>query len=84
MNGKNLAIYDYYIALCIHIQEQNYCFKVVNLVKQEWNFQQSLDWHLLEYEVHKGAQTLVKELNNFIKKNLLYMKNNFRMKVLNG
>ena len=83
MNGKSLAIYDYYIALCLHILEQNYCFKVVNLVKHEWNFQQSLDWHLLEYS-HKGAQTLVKELNNFIKKNLLYMKNNFRMKVLNG
>ena len=27
----------------------------------EWNFQQSLDWHLLEYEVHKGAQNLVKD-----------------------
>ncbi len=33
----------------------------------EWNFQGSLDWHLLEYDVHKGAQTLVKDLNNLYK-----------------
>ena len=30
----------------------------------EWNFTQSLDWHLLEYPVHKGLQRLVKELNH--------------------
>ena len=34
----------------------------------EWNFNGSLDWHLLEYDVHKGAQTLVKELNKLYKK----------------
>jgi len=34
----------------------------------EWNFQESLDWHLLHYDVHKGAQTLMKELNSFYKK----------------
>lgn len=34
----------------------------------EWNFQTSLDWHLLEHDVHKGAQTLVKELNALYKK----------------
>ncbi|TMM29379.1 1,4-alpha-glucan branching protein GlgB [Polaribacter aestuariivivens] len=34
----------------------------------EWNFEGSLDWHLLQYDVHKGAQTLVKELNKFYKK----------------
>ncbi len=34
----------------------------------EWNFQQSLDWHLLQYDVHKGAQNLVKALNKFYKK----------------
>jgi 1,4-alpha-glucan branching enzyme len=33
----------------------------------EWNFQQSLDWHLLEYDVHKGAQDLVKDLNTLYK-----------------
>ena len=34
----------------------------------EWNFQQSLDWHLLEYDVHKGAQACVKALNTLYKK----------------
>jgi len=29
----------------------------------EWNYQQSLDWHLLEYPQHKGVQTLLKTLN---------------------
>lgn len=34
----------------------------------EWNFDQSLDWHLLEYPVHKGAQNFVKKLNLVYKK----------------
>ncbi len=34
----------------------------------EWNFQQSLDWHLLDYGVHSGVQQLVKDLNAFYKK----------------
>jgi len=34
----------------------------------EWNFQTSLDWHLLEYNVHKGAQDLVKDLNKLYRK----------------
>lgn len=34
----------------------------------EWNFQTSLDWHLLQYDVHKGAQNLVKDLNKLYKK----------------
>ncbi|MFY9243510.1 MAG: 1,4-alpha-glucan branching protein GlgB [Polaribacter sp.] len=34
----------------------------------EWNFDGSLDWHLLEFDVHKGAQTLVKDLNKLYKK----------------
>jgi 1,4-alpha-glucan branching enzyme len=29
----------------------------------EWNVDKSLDWHLLEYEPHKGLQRLVKDLN---------------------
>lgn len=29
----------------------------------EWNHQQSLDWHLLEYGPHQGIQKLVKHLN---------------------
>ncbi|WP_046745790.1 1,4-alpha-glucan branching protein GlgB [Kordia zhangzhouensis] len=34
---------------------------------EEWNFQQSLDWHLLQYDVHKGVQTLIKDLNALYK-----------------
>ncbi|MCE2612568.1 1,4-alpha-glucan branching protein GlgB [Flavobacteriaceae bacterium D16] len=30
----------------------------------EWNFQQSLDWHLLQYDFHSGIQKMVKELNS--------------------
>ncbi len=33
----------------------------------EWNFAESLDWHLLKYDTHKGAQSLVKDLNKFYK-----------------
>jgi len=29
----------------------------------EWNLEQSLDWHLLQYSPHKGMYTLVKALN---------------------
>ena len=29
----------------------------------EWNFQTSLDWHLLQYDLHSGIQKLVKDLN---------------------
>ncbi|MBT8375962.1 MAG: 1,4-alpha-glucan branching protein GlgB [Bacteroidia bacterium] len=34
----------------------------------EWNFEQSLDWHLLKYEPHVGVQTLIKDLNKLYKK----------------
>ncbi|MEM9141619.1 MAG: 1,4-alpha-glucan branching protein GlgB [Bacteroidota bacterium] len=29
----------------------------------EWNFQQSLDWHLTEYDLHSGIQHAVRDLN---------------------
>lgn len=29
----------------------------------EWNYERSLDWHLLEHKEHKGMQSVVKELN---------------------
>ena len=35
---------------------------------EEWNFEQSLDWHLLKYKVHKGLQSYVKDLNALYKK----------------
>jgi 1,4-alpha-glucan branching enzyme len=31
----------------------------------EWNHNHSLDWHLLEFDFHKGVQRLLKDLNNF-------------------
>jgi 1,4-alpha-glucan branching enzyme len=31
----------------------------------EWNCKGSLDWNLLDYPLHRGMQTLVKELNQF-------------------
>jgi len=33
----------------------------------EWNFEQSLDWHLLKYGGHKGIQDFVKDLNHLYK-----------------
>ncbi|APY06987.1 1,4-alpha-glucan branching enzyme [Winogradskyella sp. J14-2] len=35
---------------------------------EEWNFQQSLDWHLLQYAPHKGVQALIKDLNSLYRK----------------
>ncbi|MEZ4779235.1 MAG: 1,4-alpha-glucan branching protein GlgB [Flavobacteriaceae bacterium] len=35
---------------------------------EEWNFEQSLDWHLLQYDYHKGVQQLVSDLNALYKK----------------
>ncbi len=29
----------------------------------EWNFDQSLDWHLLDYRFHSGVQALIRDLN---------------------
>ncbi len=33
----------------------------------EWDHDSSLDWHLLEYDMHKGLQKWVKDLNKFYK-----------------
>ncbi len=33
--------------------------------REEWNFEQSLDWHLLQYPEHAGIQALVRDLNAF-------------------
>lgn len=33
----------------------------------EWNFQQSLDWHLLQYDFHSGVQGVVRQLNALYK-----------------
>lgn len=42
----------------------------------EWNHQQSLDWHLLDFAPHKGIQQLVKSLNHLYRNYpALYEKN---------
>ncbi|SMC56606.1 1,4-alpha-glucan branching protein GlgB [Cellulophaga tyrosinoxydans] len=33
----------------------------------EWDFQNSLDWHLTQYDFHAGVQNFVKDLNGFYK-----------------
>ncbi len=33
----------------------------------EWHYEQSLDWHLLEYDEHKGVQNCMKTLNALYK-----------------
>lgn len=43
----------------------------------EWNFKHSLDWYLLEYPVHKGLQTLVKDLNHLYKNETALFENQF-------
>ncbi|WP_294199460.1 1,4-alpha-glucan branching protein GlgB [uncultured Chryseobacterium sp.] len=43
----------------------------------EWNFKKSLDWHLLDYPVHKGLQTLVKDLNHLYRKEMAFYENQF-------
>jgi 1,4-alpha-glucan branching enzyme len=35
----------------------------------EWNFEQSLDWHLLEYDLHKGIKATITDLNALYKSN---------------
>lgn len=32
---------------------------------REWSHEESLDWHLLNYDSHRGIQRLVKDLNRF-------------------
>ena len=43
----------------------------------EWNFTQSLDWHLLKYPVHKGMQDFVKKLNHLYRNETALYENNY-------
>lgn len=39
----------------------------------EWNHDRSIDWHLLQYDFHRGVQKLVRDLNGLYKsENALY------------
>ncbi|WP_298316921.1 1,4-alpha-glucan branching protein GlgB [uncultured Aquimarina sp.] len=35
--------------------------------REEWNFQSSLDWHLLQYDYHSGIKNLIIDLNTLYK-----------------
>ncbi|MER3318552.1 MAG: 1,4-alpha-glucan branching protein GlgB [Allomuricauda sp.] len=35
----------------------------------EWNFQESLEWHLTQYDFHSGIQEVIKDLNKMYKNN---------------
>lgn len=43
----------------------------------EWDFRKSLDWHLLEYPIHKGLQKFVKKLNTLYQTEKALFENNF-------
>ncbi len=43
----------------------------------EWNFDQSLDWHLLDYAPHKGMAACVKALNNLYRTEPALYERNF-------
>ncbi|MGG5207837.1 1,4-alpha-glucan branching protein GlgB [Chryseobacterium sp. MIQD13] len=43
----------------------------------EWNFTRSLDWHLLQYPVHKGMQILVRDLNHLYRHESAFYENQF-------
>jgi len=43
----------------------------------EWNHEQSIDWHILNYDVHKGIQKLVADLNHFYRREAAFFKLDF-------
>ena len=43
----------------------------------EWNYKQSLDWHLLEFEPHKGVSELIKSLNKLYQSEPALYEENF-------
>jgi 1,4-alpha-glucan branching enzyme len=43
----------------------------------EWNYQQSLDWHLLEWDEHKGISNLFKELNVIYRREKSFFETDF-------
>ncbi|MEY2923473.1 MAG: hypothetical protein RLZZ337_13 [Bacteroidota bacterium] len=44
---------------------------------QEWNFEHSLDWHLTEYDDHKGIMQTVRDLNKVYKANKSFFGHSF-------
>ncbi len=46
----------------------------------EWNVDESIPWHLLDYDPHKGLQQFIKSLNAFFKKEEALYKENYTPK----
>jgi 1,4-alpha-glucan branching enzyme len=44
----------------------------------EWNFEQSLDWHLLQYDFHSGIKSLIADLNQLYKSQPALYEKQFR------
>jgi len=44
----------------------------------EWNFEQSLDWHLLQYDFHSGIKRLITDLNQLYKSRPALYEKQFR------
>jgi len=44
---------------------------------KEWNFQTSLDWHLLENKMHKGISNVITDLNSIYRKESALHENQF-------
>ena len=44
----------------------------------EWNFKQSLDWHLLQHPVHKGLHDFVRDLNHLYRTEKSLYENQFK------
>jgi 1,4-alpha-glucan branching enzyme len=44
----------------------------------EWNHDKSVDWHLLQYDLHRGVQRLVKDLNTLYRDEESLYSNDFR------
>jgi 1,4-alpha-glucan branching enzyme len=43
----------------------------------EWNYQKSLDWHLLQFDNHKGLQQWIRDLNSTYKNHPSFFDNDF-------
>ena len=50
----------------------------------EWNSEESLRWHLLEYPMYKGMQNCVRDLNLMYKGNPAFYEEDFDYRGLNG
>jgi len=50
----------------------------------EWNFQEGLDWDLLEFKPHQDIQNFYKELNKFYRETPALFEKQFSEEVLNG